>query len=78
MPVEREQRTVLLAATGTDTIPALLPEDGSAVLGEEAIEVYLDRRYEEPPEAEAHRANAAKARPRYLQEECKCLQPATR
>jgi len=31
----------LLAATGVDTIPALLLEDGGAVIGEEAIEVYL-------------------------------------
>ena len=28
-------------------------------------------------EAEAHRAKAAKARRRYLKEECECLQPAT-
>jgi glutathione S-transferase len=77
VPVEREQRSVLLAATDTDSIPALLLEDGSVVVGEEAIEGYLDGRFDEPPEAEAHRAKAAKAQRRYLEEECECLQPAT-
>ena len=75
--VERDARTVLLAATGVDTIPALLLEDGGAVVGEEAIEAYLDERFDEPAEAEAHRLKAAKARRRYLEEECECLQPAT-
>ncbi len=77
VPVEREARTTLLEATGADTIPALLLEDGGAVAGEEAIEVYLDERFDEPPEAEAHRLKAAKAHRRYLEEECECLQPAT-
>jgi glutathione S-transferase len=77
VPVEREARTTLLKATGADAIPALLLEDGSAVVGEEAIEAYLDGRFDEPLEAEAHRLKAAKARRRYLEEECKCLQPAT-
>ena len=31
----------------------------------------------EPAEAVAHRAKAEKARRRYLDEECECLQPAT-
>ena len=77
VPVEREARTALLAATGVDTIPALLLEDDGAVVGEEAIQAYIDERFDEPAEAEAHRAKAAKARRRYLKEECKCLQPAT-
>jgi glutathione S-transferase len=77
VPVEREERTTLLAATGADTIPALLVEDGRAVVGEEAVEVYLDERFDEPREAQAHRLKAAKARRRYLEEECECLQPAT-
>ena len=78
VPVEREARTTLLAATGVDTIPALLLEDGEAVVGESAIEAYLDERFDEPREAEAHRLKAAKARRRYLEEECECSQPATR
>ena len=77
VPVERERRTTLFEATGADTIPALLLEDGSALVGEETIETYLDARFDEPLEAEAHRLKAAKARRRYLEEECECSQPAT-
>jgi glutathione S-transferase len=77
VPVEREARTALLAATDAAGIPALLLEDGGAAVGEEAIAVYLDERFDEPAEAEAHRLKAAKARRRYLEEECECLQPAT-
>jgi glutathione S-transferase len=77
VPVERDERTALLVATGADTIPALLLGDGMAVVGEEAIETYLDERFNEPPEAEAHRLKAAKTRRRYLEEECKCLPLAT-
>jgi glutathione S-transferase len=77
VPVARGERTTLLAATGVDTIPALLLEDGGAVVGEEAIEVYLLERFDEPLEAEAHRLKAAMARRRYLEKECECSQPAT-
>ena len=78
VPVARDERTALLVATRADTIPALLLDDGMAVVGEEAIEAYLDERFNEPPEAEAHRLKASTARRRYLEEECECLQPATR
>ena len=78
VPVERERRTALIEATGAETIPALLLEDGTAVVGEDAIGAYLDQRFDEPPGAEAHRSKAAKARRRYLEEECECLEPATR
>ena len=47
-------------------------------IGEEAIRRHLDAQIAEPAEAEAHRLKAAKARRRYLEEECECLQPATR
>ncbi len=77
VPVEKEQRTALLQQTGTDTIPALRIENGGIVVGEEAIRRYLDEQIVEPPEAEAHRLKAEKARRRYLEEECECLQPAT-
>ena len=78
MPVEREERTALLETTGSAVIPALVAADGSAQVGEEAIGAYLDEQFEEPAGAEAHRLKAAKARRRYLEEECECLQPATR
>lgn len=77
VPVERSERTVLVEATGADTIPALLLEDGRGIVGEDAIEAYLDRHFDEPPEAMAHRLKAAKAHRRQLEEECECLQPAT-
>jgi glutathione S-transferase len=72
VPVERATRTTLRATTGAETIPTLMLEDGSAVVGENAIAEYLERRFDEPPEAEAHREKAAKARRRYLKEECEC------
>ena len=78
VPVERDQRSALFEATGSDTIPVLLLEDGTAVVGEDAIGAYLDERFDEPAEAETHRLKAAKARRRYLEEECECSQPATR
>jgi glutathione S-transferase len=77
VPVERETRTALREATGTEAIPALRLENGSAVVGEENILVYLSERFVEPPEAEAHQQKAAKVRRRYLEEECQCSQPTT-
>jgi glutaredoxin 3 len=78
VPVERDERAALYAATGSDTIPALVLEDGSAVVGEDEILAYLDEHYGESEEAAAHRTKAAKARRRYLEEECACLPLATR
>ena len=77
VPVVREARSALLRAAGTDSIPTLVLDDGSALVGEEAIRAHLDARIAEPPGAEAHRRRAEKARRRYLEEECACLQPAT-
>jgi glutathione S-transferase len=48
VPVERDARTALCIATGADTIPALLLEDGRALVGEEAIEAYLAERFKSP------------------------------
>ena len=77
VPVDKESRATLRRRTGSDTIPALTVEDGTIATGEEAIRRYLDEHVTEPPDAEAHRLKAAKARRRYLEEECECLQPAT-
>ena len=76
VPVGKAERTALRQKTGSDTIPALVLEDGTVTIGEEAIRRYLEQ-IVEPPEAEAHRLKAAKARRRYLEEECECLQRAT-
>jgi glutathione S-transferase len=77
VPVERDAREQLRLATGGQTIPALVAPD-AIVIGEEQILAWLDRRVAEPPEAEAHRTKAARARRRQLEEECECSQPATR
>jgi glutaredoxin 3 len=78
VPVEREARTVLFGLSGSDTVPTLLAEEGSAFVGEKEILAYLERNYGESEQAEAHRAKAAKARRRFLEEECGCLPLATR
>jgi glutathione S-transferase len=77
VPVEKDARAALRDATGADVIPALVLEDGSALVGEDAIDAYLDRQVAEPPDAEKHRLKAIKARRRYLEKECECLQPPT-
>src|SRR6266540_5994219 len=78
VPVEREARTTLREAIGTDTIPALRLENRSAIVAEENILTYLGGHIPESPGAEAHRQKAAKARRRYLEEECECSQLPTR
>ncbi len=77
VPVEREQRHALRDATGTDAIPALVFDNGEIAMGEAAILRLLSDTVPEPAQAEAHRQKAEKARRRYLEEECECLQPAT-
>lgn len=78
VPVEKSERDELLRATGSDTIPVLTLPGGEIVVGEAAILRRLDRTVPEPAGAEAHRQKAAKARRRYLEEECECSQPSTR
>jgi glutathione S-transferase len=77
VPVEKGQRHALLRATGTDTIPALVFDNGEIATGEDTILRLLSDAAPEPAQAEAHRQKAAKARRRYLEEECECSQPAT-
>ena len=77
VPVERDERTLLRVRTGTDTIPVLVAPEGRVLVGEGAISNYLDTHVSVPAEARAHRLKAEKARRRYLEEECKCSQPAT-
>jgi glutathione S-transferase len=59
VPVAREARDRLRRVTGAETIPTLVLEDGTAVVGADAIGAYLDGRFEEPLEAEMHRRRAA-------------------
>jgi glutathione S-transferase len=78
VPADPAKRGALLEATGADSVPALLLDDGSAIVGEEWILEYLERNYAESGGAWAHRARAEKARRRYLEKECRCLESATR
>jgi glutaredoxin len=59
---EPEQRDVMRAATGSDTIPVLVLDDGT-VLALEADEIIaeLDRLYTEPDDAAEHREKGAAA-----------------
>jgi glutathione S-transferase len=77
VPVEREERAELRLRAGTDSIPALVCEDGEVLVGEGQILAYLGARFLEPSGAEAHRLKAIKARKRELEEAARCLEPAT-
>ncbi len=66
--VDKADRGALIAATGTDTIPALLLDDRTAVIGEAAIVAWLDANFADPAGAEAHREKAAKVRRRAMHE----------
>lgn len=55
-PVDREE---MRRKTGTDEIPALLLDDGTAVTGDaEQIIAYLDEHFSERADADEHRAKA--------------------
>lgn len=77
VPVERDDRTQLMRATGRRTIPVLVL--GEAVIdGEEAILAYLEEKFTEPPDACEQRAKALKAKDKELEEACPKLAAATR
>jgi glutathione S-transferase len=79
VPVDKDDRVLLRERTDTDTIPVLLVPGEAPLAGEEGILAFLDSHEPVPAEARAHRLKAAKARRRYLEEECECPpQPATR
>jgi glutathione S-transferase len=73
VPVEKAERSALVAATGADSIPALVLEDHDPVTGEDSIRAYLDERFPEPDGAQAHRKKAEKARRREVQEAAEAL-----
>jgi glutathione S-transferase len=75
---DKRKRDELLVATGSDTVPVLVLEDGMVLDGEERILAYLSEHYLEPRGAWMHRARAEKAHRRHLEEECECSQLATR
>jgi glutathione S-transferase len=53
-----EDRDELRAVSGGDSIPTLLTEDGDALAGVDGILAWLDARYQDPPTAKGHRAQA--------------------
>ena len=64
VPVQRDDRVALHEATGAETIPVLVTEGGAPIAGEWEIQRYLDARFEETPEGEAHRRKAQEMRER--------------
>jgi glutathione S-transferase len=53
-----EDRDELREASGDDSIPVLLTEDGEAIGGADPILAWLDEHYAEPESARGHRAQA--------------------
>ena len=72
VPVEQEERTELERVCGVRSIPALRCPDGRVIAGEEAICAYLEQSCSADPHAvEAHRAKAARATKRLVEDEMK-------
>jgi glutathione S-transferase len=67
VPVEKTDRDAFVAATGPDSIPALVLENDTTIADEVEIRRWLDANVAEPAGAEAHRAKAAKARKREVE-----------
>jgi len=55
VPASPGERNVMRIATGLDSIPVLVLEDGVVVAGEDDILAELDERFEERPDAGEHR-----------------------
>jgi glutathione S-transferase len=59
VPADRADREEMRRKTGTDEIPALLLEDGTAISGDaDEIIAYLDARHNERADAAQHRERA--------------------
>lgn len=58
VPAERDERAELRQATGTDRVPVLVPDEGLLLAGAGEILRYLCQRFEEPRDAQVHRAKA--------------------
>ena len=59
VPADRADREEMRRKTGTDEIPALLLDDGTAVTGDaDEIIAYLEKRFSERADAQAHRDQA--------------------
>jgi glutathione S-transferase len=64
VPADRADREEMRRKTGTDEIPALLLEDGTAISGDaDEIIAHLDARYSERADAAEHRERAQEFAP---------------
>jgi glutathione S-transferase len=64
VPADRADREEMRRKTGTDEIPALLIEDGTAISGDaDEIIAHLDARYSERADAAEHRERAQEFAP---------------
>jgi glutathione S-transferase len=61
-----DRRAQMRQHVGTEEIPVLVPEDGEPLCGEEEILEYLSR-YEEAPDADAHREKAREEVPEFAE-----------
>jgi glutathione S-transferase len=78
VPVEKDERVLLRARTGVDSIPVLVTPLAEIIAGEDGITAHLETHEPVPLQSSAHRLKAERARRRYLEEECQCPpQPAT-
>ena len=58
VPAEPDDRDGLERVSGDREIPVLVTDDGEVLHGEEEILPWLDERFAERPDADAHRAKA--------------------
>jgi glutathione S-transferase len=58
VPAQPERRDSMRMATGLDEIPVLVLDSGGVIAGEAEILTELDRRFDERPDAAAHRRKA--------------------
>ncbi len=69
VPVQPQDRSGLMAATGERSIPVLV-DGGDVVVGEDAIVAHLNIHFAETAEAERQRAKAVKANNKELEQAC--------
>jgi glutathione S-transferase len=69
VPVQPQDRSELMAATGERSIPVLV-DGGDIVAGEDAIVAHLNTHFAETAEAERQRAKAVKAKNKELEQAC--------
>jgi glutaredoxin 3 len=67
VPADPDERDELETIAGTNEIPVLVPEDREPVCGEDDILAYLEERYDEGPDAGAHREKAREEVPEFAE-----------